>query len=143
MRNLFKILMDKKVKEAKINIPVPSAEEIFELEEEMIDKELEKVVIFPGSKVEYEEMVGYPVEILEYEPDGALHLSSLDRLRWKFCYDIDSRRGLIEEKVEAIVKASYYTNKLFFCVAGLPVRKELEDSEYVDRKISDNNNHKR
>ena len=88
-------------------------------------------------------MVGYPVEILEYEPDGALHLSSLDRLLWKFCYNRYSKRGIIEEKVEAIVNASYYMNDRLFYVAGLPVCKELEYPEYVDRKTLGNNNHKR
>ena len=149
MKNLFKILMSKKfnrnekVKLGEINIPVPSPEEVSELEEEIIDKKLERIVIFPGSKIEYEEMVGYPVEIVEYEQDGALHLSSVDRLRWKFCYDIDSKKGIIEEKVEAIINANYYMNDGFFYVAGLPVCKELEYPEYVDRKILGNDNYKR
>ena len=49
--------------------------ELSKLEEEIVDKKLKKIIVFPGSISDYEKFVGHPVEVIELDgQDGGLFM---------------------------------------------------------------------
>ncbi len=88
---------------------------------------LEHVVLFPGSKAEYEEFVGHSVQIIDTRQREKYFRVELD-----FCYNekyIEATEKLLNEGLEAVVNTRLVGlgggghSGLSLVTYGLPVRK--------------------
>ncbi len=94
-------------------------------EERILDEALDKIVFFPGDLGEYESFVGYRVNVVDtVERNKAVRFRE-DGLRrnYEVYGDIDFKRHLVGQKVEALVNCGYANESNFLIVYGLPVAK--------------------
>ena len=84
---------------------------------------IEKIIIFPGSKDEYEEFVGYETEFVDnHEKEKGIYLDPCPTCSG---LDLNKARWLKKERVEALVRATlrFLERKYYY---GIPVRKKQD-----------------
>ncbi len=97
-----------------------------EIELMKVSEHMNKVRFFPGSKSEYESMVGYEVEIIDTKDrDIGVYYISQHSERW-YAWEEDQRqKKLVEKGIEAIINCHYSNNE--FSVSYAQGRKESKD----------------
>ena len=114
-------------------------EKLREAQDKELDKELDKVVITPETKDEYEKRVGHKVKVIEIRgrQDVGVHFYKKYKEGSLTCLEpFDLRKGLVEKNIEAIVNCNYSMsrgpNDFYDEYWGIPVARvngEEEKSE--------------
>lgn len=99
-------------------------EELLEKEEGRLDEILSKIIIFPGNKQEFEELMGYECSIIDTgSKNKIVYCEEIEENIFSFdSYELHFKKMLVDKGIIALIHSSYedYREELM----GLPVRRK-------------------